>query len=176
MKNVYKIKDDVVYMDVMCRGKKLIAKFSEQDLPTVSSITGTWYADVDKSGKRYIKGRNNGKVVILHRFIMSPPEGMVVDHENGDTLNNTRDNLKVCTNKDNTWTRTPVRGSYTKFRGIAPYRDRWIAQVIRNGKPVLKAYYYDIIEAAMDVTTCRNRIDAEEGRESIRIPIMLGGA
>lgn len=37
----------------------------------------------------------------LHNFLMNPPEGYVVDHKNGDTLDYTRDNLRVVTRKEN---------------------------------------------------------------------------
>ncbi len=47
--------------------------------------------------------RENGKTrtVRLHRVIMNSPQGMEVDHENGDTLDNRRSNLKIVTKQKN---------------------------------------------------------------------------
>lgn len=39
--------------------------------------------------------------ILLHRFIMNAKKGMVVDHINGDTLDNRRRNLQVCFQREN---------------------------------------------------------------------------
>ena len=41
------------------------------------------------------------KMILMHRQIMQPGEGLVVDHINHDPLDNTRDNLRVCTQGQN---------------------------------------------------------------------------
>lgn len=37
----------------------------------------------------------------MHRLIMRPPPGLVVDHLNGNGLDNRRANMRVCTQSDN---------------------------------------------------------------------------
>ena len=41
------------------------------------------------------------KMILMHRQIMQPGEGLVVDHINHDPLDNTRANLRVCTQGQN---------------------------------------------------------------------------
>jgi Bifunctional DNA primase/polymerase, N-terminal/Primase C terminal 2 (PriCT-2)/HNH endonuclease len=77
------------------------AIIDDEDLPLVegykwhaawSRITKTYYADTHTpmvNDKRY--------TLHMHRLITDAPKGMHVDHLNGDTLDNRRKNLKVCT-------------------------------------------------------------------------------
>lgn len=74
-----------------------VAKISERDWPRVRLIS--W----SDNGLGYVRGRwklsaaGTGKTVFLHRFIMAAPKGHVVDHIDGNPLNNTRENLQVTT-------------------------------------------------------------------------------
>lgn len=45
----------------------------------------------------------------MHRFIMDPPSGLVVDHINHDKLDNRKSNLRVCTTFDNNQNRPRKR-------------------------------------------------------------------
>ncbi len=57
-----------------------------------------------KGGKTrtpYIAGKVEGRRVYLHRFLMGEPAGRVIDHIDGDPLNNCRANLRVVTHAEN---------------------------------------------------------------------------
>lgn len=80
----------------------------EEDLPLVEPFM--WQASkVASTNKRdYIYaasyfGRKSIKqpLVYLHRFLMNPKRGQVIDHLNGDTLDNRKSNLRVCTQREN---------------------------------------------------------------------------
>jgi len=59
------------------------------------------------NGKGYPRARwkkqmgGHGGIVSMHRFILSAPPGTVVDHINGDTLDNRRGNLQFITSSRN---------------------------------------------------------------------------
>ena len=49
----------------------------------------------------YAARSEKGKRILMHRQIMDPPKGMVVDHIDGHRANNLRSNLRVCTRAEN---------------------------------------------------------------------------
>ncbi len=56
----------------------------------------------NRHGLYYFQKRlSDQKLIELHRFIVNAPKGMVVDHINGDTLDNRKDNLRICSNGSN---------------------------------------------------------------------------
>jgi hypothetical protein len=67
----------------------------------------------------YAGGKETGR--LLHRDILDVPEGMEVDHKDGDPLNNTKANLRVCTRSQNHANRKkPARrqGKTSRYRGV----------------------------------------------------------
>lgn len=64
--------------------------------------------------------RENGRVrgIGLGRYIMGNPTDLVVDHIDHDTLNNTRRNLRVCTEAQNLRNRKMYRNNKTGFKGV----------------------------------------------------------
>lgn len=68
---------------------------------------GTWYADDRKHTSYVMIGTRTPKpewkrtTRYLHRVVMDAPAGLVVDHRNGDGLDNTSDNLRIVTQGQN---------------------------------------------------------------------------
>ena len=82
----------------------------------------------------YAAARIKGKIIYLHRYLMNPQEGLEVDHVNGDKRDNRRENLRVCTHRQNMCNWDNRRG-ISKFRGVSwsKARSKWIAQIQVDG-------------------------------------------
>ncbi len=64
-------------------------------------------------------GKKPKKLVPISRFIMNPPAGMVVDHINGDRLDNRRENLRITNHRQNGLNVKPRNN--TGFAGVSLY-------------------------------------------------------
>ena len=53
----------------------------------------------------------NHRTKQLSRFLMDFPEGLVVDHKNGNSLDNRRCNLRICTASQNQYNRKPNKNN-----------------------------------------------------------------
>lgn len=68
------------------------------------------------------RGRTRNKTVRMHRQIMAAPKGVLVDHVNGDTLDNRRVNLRLATRADNNRNVGIRRDNSTGYKGVIAYR------------------------------------------------------
>lgn len=90
-----------------------------------------WYA------RRSYKLAGKKKKQYLHRFLLSVTSGSVVDHIDGNGLNNIRRNIRVCTTQQNARNRHRSL-SGTPFRGVSYRKDRgtWQAYITLDYKKV----------------------------------------
>jgi len=91
-----------------------------------------------------------GKRIYMHREIVQPPEGMVVDHINRNRMDNTRLNLRPCTRAENMRNKVKRTGSVSQFKGVG-YRKRdgkWFAEITLAGKQTWLGFFDTEVEAA----------------------------
>lgn len=86
----------------------------------------------------------------LHRFILDLPQGRepVVDHINGNPLDNRKANLRICSQKENSWNRKKSKSNKTGFKGVTHHRNLFRASIGSVGKTYL-GLYECIEDAAM---------------------------
>lgn len=89
----------------------------------------------------YVVLAENGKTVLLHRFLMGrePGDGLFVDHINRDRLDNRRRNLRVLTPSQSPQNLSVRSNSLTGYRGVMVLESkkntrRYQARVMVNGK------------------------------------------
>ena len=88
---------------------------------------------------------------LLHRFILDAPESHRVDHIDGNGLNNSRKNLRLCAHWENLHNRiSPKLPSSSQYRGVSFHKASglWRGFVQRRGRRIFHAYFKSEREAA----------------------------
>jgi hypothetical protein len=119
----------------LTRGK--VAIVSDEDYEHLSQWKWHWHP------LNFATRRDRDQLRYMHREIMSPPPGMVVDHCDADRLNNQRGNLRVVTQQQNLFNtgkrprRLPDRSAFKGVCGPQPRKrcgPRWTAFISLNDK------------------------------------------
>lgn len=94
-----------------------------------------------------IEGKTKNKK--LHRFLMNCPEGMIVDHKDGNTLNNTRENLRICSPIENSRNRGKRIGTL-KYKGVSYVKSRgfYYAHIRHNDQLIHLGQFEHEVNAA----------------------------
>jgi len=108
LKNTYRILGEITEINIRCNGRNMVTLISTNDLNKLLNLDSRWYGHIDNlSGKVYCRGNVKDKYgnftnVILHRYLLDIEDSeLVSDHVNGNTLDNTQDNLRAVTHKTN---------------------------------------------------------------------------
>jgi hypothetical protein len=104
------------YVEFPVSGGKFVCKIDADDASRV--IQHRWCCNNVTNGKPYVHRRVQGKIIKLHRFLMGVvnDKSLCVDHINGDSLDNRKENLRVCKQGENmrnyrhAWGKEGIRG------------------------------------------------------------------
>ena len=96
-------------------------------------------------------------VFYLHRIIMGAPKGLVVDHIDGDKLNNQKNNLRICSQSDNSKNQRKPKNNSSGFKGVVldswavsqNLKKKWLSQIKVDRKRINLGRYLTKIEAAI---------------------------
>lgn len=65
----------------------------------------------------------------LARVILDPPDHLLVDHVNGDPLDNRRRNLRIVTSAENRRNSAKRSGVSSRFKGVCWLGGHWVASI-----------------------------------------------
>ena len=113
-------------------------------------------------GRQYRTIGIQGKLYPAHRIIYHMMNGyslrqdQQIDHKNGDGLDNRLDNLRVCTNQQNSQNRCVNKNNKTGYKGVYFRKDnqKYYAYIRHNGKNIYLrnstgGVFFDTIEEAI---------------------------
>ncbi len=107
-----------------------------------------WYATCS-DGRYYAYRSFNRTCMSMHRYIMNAPKDKVVDHKDGNGLNNRRSNLRICAIRENVHN---CRGRYktSKYKGVHWNKkvSRWVSSITEKGRYKFLGHFDNEADAA----------------------------
>jgi len=120
-----------------------------------------WFAHYCKSVENYYAERHNNRkekrpLILMHRIILNAPSNMEVDHINHNTLDNRKENLRICTKSQNHMNQKHRKNAISRYKGVnlakKEYKNKvyqyWAAHIRINGKLVFLGHFKSEIQAA----------------------------
>jgi hypothetical protein len=147
-----------------------VAVVDDEDYPLVAG--SKWSVTRAHGLPPHAQATRGGRRVLMHRLILGCERGVLVDHIDGDGLNNRRGNLRLGTPTLNMQNRRgPARNSKTGVRGVYRHKSSglYCATVIVDGRRGFEGYFKTLEEADAAVRAARARLMpfSAEAREKV---------
>lgn len=118
----------------LTQGKE--ATVDDEDFEELSKIK--WKVLKTQTKFYALQSGPRGIRLLMHRMLLKVPKGKVVDHINGDGLDNRRSNLRICTQSQNMQNSGLHKNSTSGFKGVCldKRRGKWIARIRTETKRI----------------------------------------
>jgi hypothetical protein len=119
----------------------------------------------------YVVINLEGKLVYAHRLVFELeggiPEGMEVDHINGDPSDNRRSNLRLCKSSENAHNTRKPRTNKTGVKNVHfdSGTGKFRVRIRCNGKHIHIGLYPSLEEATVAAATARSQLHGEYAKE-----------
>jgi len=162
MKNYYETNGEVTKVFLNHRAKGQFATLIDtEDLPKIKEFPNNWNVNFQNSDHIYVVTTLGGQSFRMHRIINECPTDKMVDHINGNTLDNRKANLRNVTGKENQQNRSKgaQRNSKSGIRGVCwvGQRNKWRADIKVDGKRIYLGLFDTKEEAEREAVVGRKQ-------------------
>jgi len=97
----------------------------------------------------YLKARIGNKNVLIHRYLLDPDRNMVIDHINHNKLDNRKENLRICTNRENCMNQDKSKNNKSGYKGVYYNKlsNKWESSIKIHGKSIYLGIFSNKEEA-----------------------------
>lgn len=129
--------------------------------PLIARKSKTIYA----WGVRFTDGIKEN--LYMHKELLNPPSGYLVDHIDGNGLNNQKSNLRIVTPSQNQHNRFRVCSNTSGIVGVRKLGKVWIARITINNKRIHLGSFKDIRDAVKARLSATKEYHGEHANNSI---------
>lgn|GEM_PF-959969 len=158
--NDYIIEDDITKIIMTSlKGEDFITAIDTEDLERIKTLGLRWCAKYDRGTRSYYACSTRWEMVDgepklvsygLQTIIANTIKGYYVDHEDHDTLNNRKYNLRIVTMPNNATNRKSKNSNNKSgYRNVCwvKSKEQWVVQLSINGKNTRLGWFDDVDEA-----------------------------
>lgn len=132
----------------------LVAIVDDEDFSRLNKMK--WCAN--KTGNAFYAVRRDGKkMTLMHRIIANAIQSQKIDHANGNTLDNRRSNLRVCTQQQNARNSKQRKDNHCGYKGVGKSHNKWKAGIRVNGKSIYLGTFENPRDAAIAYDTAARK-------------------
>jgi hypothetical protein len=110
--------------------------------------------------------RGTKKTIYMHRLFAGAKPGQVVDHVNGNGLDNRRENLRIVTITENNRNMPAKSGYSSRFKGVGWNKCGWRVRIRVDYRHITVGFFEDEIEAAFAYDIASLRYHGEYGKRN----------
>ena len=104
------------------KNKTYVVKYSTKDHTLISKYKNWCIFKNCSDTKLYVS--SGGYKNSMHRMLMNFPKGLIVDHINGDGLDNRRENLRTVTVPQNSQNKKKKSGTSSIYKGLSMVKNK----------------------------------------------------
>ena len=128
------------------KGKKVL--IDEDDFPVISRLT--WHIDSGYATTTFITNNKKTYKIFMHRLILQSKRGYVVDHKNGNRLDNRKENLQYATHSQNSQNQKRKINKKSGFLGVEKVsQNSFRARLSLQGKKLNIGWFKSAKKAAL---------------------------
>jgi hypothetical protein len=131
---------------------------------------GPWYIDKNKKGlyvrHNALRQYKYQRAILLHRLIINASQEVEIDHINGNTLDNRKCNLRICTHSENAKNRKRNENNTSGYKGVGflKHNRKWRSRIRVNGKKIYLGCFNTAEEAHRAYCEASKKYHGEYGR------------
>ena len=141
-----------------------VKKSSKYSNVKIGSLFGRLDTQGYRTGRVFNKDYKEHRLIWLYHYNEWPKEN--IDHINGVRDDNKIENLRECSQLENSKNRLADKNSTSKYKGVSwrKSKNRWISYICSKGKNIYLGSFTDEIEAAKAYDTKVKELHGKYGR------------
>lgn len=158
---------------ILCDNRGAEVSRATIDAEDADKVRGSkWRLDIKRktSEATHYAATGRSPKIMLHRAVMGAKLGEIVDHVDGDGLNNRKENLRICNISENTANWHRLR---SKYRGVYYHKatKKWAAEIYQQRKK----YYIGLFGTPEDAARAYNQKAVELRGTAAKLNTIAGG-
>lgn len=153
----YELQGDMVKVDVSTELHPKTFTYVDKDIHEKYMKYSGWWTIESKSGVKYVQGTWDKDQVLLHHLVLPLSDDLVIDHIDGNGLNNVRSNLRLVNRQDNSKNISKPVNNTSGYMGVSCLPNgKFRAYITTQDKQIGLGTYEDMLDAV------KARKDAEK--------------